>query len=358
MHKFIVGFLYWAGRFHISNVFAELVRHAENNWPKLQFNNLKRELSWRNECDRLRVIYAEFEQYLKKEGIGNSYEDTLSGFRKEFSGHPGMAGTKVEANDNLVFLKGLTDKVFVGYILENPRSLEPLAQQISELIKHENNYEVKVQEAISEFFQKAVRKRTDGVMKTKTPDNLPVSSRARKRKKANNNKIWWCSTLTDVVGEEQSLPKPSNDVLKSGYVAGMRASLGLMSNEYDLAPDEMGYPQGRLLVQVELKRNAANEIAQFQPNLFSEGFIDLWQARRPSPPKVMGRTVRLKSNVCKKSPCICASAGLPEIVVWSDDVLNTAEPAIRFFGYLFYRDIVDYSVPEVDEITQGAARHA
>lgn len=358
LHKIILGILYWAGRFRISNVFEGLVKHAENNWPKLQCDNLKRELSWRNECERLKAIYEKFEQYLEKEGVGNSYEETLTGFRREFSGHPGMAGTKVEANDNLVLLKGLTDKVFVSYILENPRALETLAHQISETIKHEDNYEVKVQHAVSEFFQKAVRKRTDAAMKTNTPDKLLVKSRSRKRKTANKNKIWWSSTLSAVVKEEHSLPQPSNDVLKSGYAAGMRASLGLMSNNYDLTPDELGYPQGRLLVQVELDRNVVTKIAQFQPNLFSEGFVDLWRAQRPSPPKAMGRTVRLKSNFCKKSPCLCASIGLPEIVVWSDEVLNNAEPAIRFFGYLFYKDIIAYSVPEADEITLGSAKHA
>ena len=171
---------------------------------------------------------------------------------------------------------------------------------------------------------------------------------------------WWFTYEDSLHVEELQLPEAAAPLERSGYVAGLRATLGL-SHASDRDPDAVAASGGwrsiqfRVLFQLALRFDASlmmEEAKAFnQPSMFSGGFCDLFVTHPKSHDG--GRTVRLRMSGCSHTTagCQCADDGLPEgvapnYVVMGPDITRE----VRGVFLVLQRDLSRYEKPTCDEI--------
>lgn len=162
---------------------------------------------------------------------------------------------------------------------------------------------------------------------------------------------WWFTFEEDLEAEESRLPPRSLPLQRSGYVAGVRASLGL-HNPKDAESDATmaGAIQFRILIQLATSIPSPASFSCRQPGIFSGGFPHLFVSNPRS--RAGGRTVRLADKECPTHPsCECAEDGLPEGVVPAFVVMrDSPDPEIRGIYLVLARDLDRFYPPSCNAI--------
>lgn len=337
----------------------------------MQRDNLELELYWCSDFADLSALYKKVEMLLEGTELDIDHETFTNMVRYQLrDSDPGMNGVKSAANDNLVILKSCFDPQFTNFIFANAEgSLEELSLGVKDAFESDD-YKSSIMSLVDEIRQNHLRQNTEAERRESTKD---AGSDNRKRKETswkknkkkretketgNGGNIWWATTGAAVIKENQILKEtvsvslPESGTSKSPYIAGMKAALGLM-DEYDEFEDSRQVAKGRLFAQISLDKDELETIQQMQPNFFSNGFKDLWRSRKPIPNGVGGKTARLKKVKCNHKGCSCAGAGLPEVLVWSNDIVNKCTSNVISLGYLFQEDIIEYDIPTGEEIVSG-----
>jgi hypothetical protein len=163
------------------------------------------------------------------------------------------------------------------------------------------------------------------------------------------DELWWFTFEDDLNAEEVRLPDRASALQRSGYVAGLRASLGVHNSSDDLPDDAIGGAlKYRILLQIGAETPTAGRGAWRQPTMFSGGFPHLFVTYPRS--ERGGRTVRLRDSACSHRGCNCAAEGLPEGVVPARVVLEKCRPKLRGVFLALHRDLSRFSAPTCNEI--------
>jgi hypothetical protein len=198
----------------------------------------------------------------------------------------------------------------------------------------------------------------------------PIASAADRLRRSpvdpkRSNDPWWFTYEDELHRENEQLPDPSNPLQKSGYVAGLRASLGLKHDSEQLDDHEAAGPgivarrtiaaiSFRIYIQFSMHIAEGDKDSLYQPSLFSGGYPHLFLSEPRK--SAGGRTVRLKDKLCACPPdCLCAREGLPEGIIPEQIVLATREHRVRGVYLGLHRDLSRYSVPPCDEIRRRCA---
>lgn len=347
---------------------------AADEGELLMAYNCDREQGWRLGCNELDTIYREFEKFLDTEkpdaakgsigilaAFGEKQTDAGSKPRK----HPSMRGCPTCCKDALIFLKSAVNKDLARIFYGREDHFQPLAGEIRDLITDaDGDWKKEIQAAVVKVASQISRDLTEVENLSRsvtTPHGSPdTSSEMRDRFTEKCDRVWWFTSGNCIDEEERAQAADADFATRSGYVAGMRACLGLADNCWDAGDDVTaameGNVAGRIYVQLELSKETAEALEKRQPTTFSGGLPDLFVARAPDPDVLGGQTVRLVrdgciNTDCPSEKCTCASAGVNEGLVWIDELdVNRNGLRYRKAGYLFAEDIWRYQIPDFDQI--------
>lgn len=179
------------------------------------------------------------------------------------------------------------------------------------------------------------------------------------------NDPWWFTYEDELTKEETRLKAQGIDrtapLQRSGYVAGLRAVLGL-DHKTDVLPDTTvagGMTRDgnsaivfRMAFQLAVTMPGHLSGNLHQPRIFSDGFPHLFLTN-PSTASG-GMTVRLKDRDCRHDDdlsCLCADDGLPEGVTPSYVVMGPAcHREVRGVFLVLHNELSRFSPPSCDEI--------
>jgi hypothetical protein len=164
---------------------------------------------------------------------------------------------------------------------------------------------------------------------------------------------WWFTFEDTLDAEYARLSPTATSLERSGYVAGLRATLGVYHPSDGLADALVaaaGNVKYRIYLQIAAEGPGAQEHAFNQPALFSAGIPELFVSH----PRGLdgGITVRLKDMTCvHDSACACAADGLPEGVVPAYIIMDDmCTHEVRDAYFALHRDLARYVAPSCDDI--------
>lgn len=306
--------------------------------------------------------HAAFETYLSSIDVstsGLSANDILDAFSKKFDARVGgpplpdlrYIGPPISLHSRQIFLKSLG--LPPGYLLklgivqsEVTRVLHDISYMLRGGGRIRNAQVRKLQETVASV----TKPRAVSLPPVSAGPALPGYSLTSRPPAAVGNEPWWFTSESELEAEEAKLPEKAPPLQRSGYVAGVRAALGLHNPSDSLRDsridDKLKY---RLLLQVAAEPAAAAAGAWRQPAIFSQGFPHLFVSRARSADG--GRTVRLLDRNCSHSSgCDCGQDGLKEGIVPAKVVLDDDSVEIRGIYLALYRDLRRFCPPPCNEI--------
>lgn len=257
----------------------------------------------------------------------------------------------IDAEDRLVFLRaaGSDDE-----LLERLGFNAPLLRRVEERIA------MLLQRGVDEDIERAMQSALDALRPTLTtrpsggvpPRYLPGRTYRPAVAVTRATTPWWFTYEHAVLEEERTLPNRASPLERSGYVAGMRARLGLRHASDSTSDADMAKHGGvrfRIFYQLTVSVPDALKNEVRQPAMFSDGYPDLFvtNERRPDG----GRTVRLKDLTCAHLDCRCIDDGLPEGVMRQNAVLDSScDVQIRGIYLVLHHDLARFQPPTCAEI--------
>lgn len=316
--------------------------------------NYERELVHRDA--ELALAHAEFERYLDTVADdGSSAAKILKIFVEQQptgSLDCRFPSPPIEADDRLVFLRavGSDDTVLdtIGLDVSLLRAIEEKIALLLQTAMVDESIEGDMQTALTALVPRLRQRATTG----------PVPRLVRGRTYSGPAAVdpsstpWWFTYESSVAREEAILPDRASPLQRSGYVTGMRASLGLFHASDSLSDAEMARRAGvrfRIFFQLAVSVPDSLREEARQPAMFSDGYPDLFVTHRRA--RDGGRTVRLKDLTCSHHGCQCTQDGLPEGVIKRSIALSDECAAeVRGIYLAFSRDLSRFVPPSCDEI--------
>lgn len=264
-------------------------------------------------------------------------------------------GPPMRCDEALVFLKAIgKDDTVLDHLGFNTALVRDVEGRIAASLRHhplDDDRQIELQEQLDALLPTLV----PPALGTASLKAIPGRSYSRGVDVTDGkNWPWWFTYESAVVNEETRLPDRTLPLQRSGYVAGMRASLGLHHANDDAGDADIassGALAFRMFFQMMLTMPDPLGFEPCQPAMFSDGFPNLFVTNQRS--NDGGRTVRLKDRSCSHHACDCGTDGLPEGVMRQRAVMSgNGVRTIRGLYLAFSRDLSRFQPPSCDEIRE------